>query len=166
MIVRTLLLLRHAKSDYPAGVPDRDRPLAPRGERDADAAGAWLAAAYPRIDEVVVSPALRAQHTWARVASRVQASTVRTDPRVYDDWGSALRDVMAGLSDDASIALLVGHNPGIEEFAAALGEGGDPTARARLRTKYPTSGIAVLLVPGSWADPGAVELAAFAVPRG
>lgn len=166
MIVRTLLLLRHAKSDYPAGVADRDRPLAPRGERDADAAGAWLEAAYPRIDEVVVSPALRAQQTWARVASRVHSSTAREDPRIYDDWGSALHDVMAGLSDDASIAMLVGHNPGIEEFALSLAERGDQSARARLMAKYPTSGIAVLLVPGSWARPGAVELAAFAVPRG
>ncbi len=164
--MRTLLLMRHAKSDYPAGVPDHDRPLAPRGERDADAAATWMAAVFPRLDEVAVSPARRAQQTWARVAARVQASAVREDSRIYEDWGSGLRDVMAGLSDDASIAMLVGHNPGIEEFALSLGERGDPSARARLMAKYPTSGIAVLLVPGSWARPGAVELAAFAVPRG
>jgi hypothetical protein len=36
---RTLLLLRHAKSDYPQGVVDHDRPLAPRGEREAGLAG-------------------------------------------------------------------------------------------------------------------------------
>lgn len=164
--MRTLLLMRHAKSDYPAGVPDRDRPLAPRGERDADAAAAWIAAAYPRLDEVAVSPARRAQQTWARVAARVDARTVREDPRIYEEWGSGLRDVMAAFSPDASITLVVGHNPGIEEFALSVAQGGDASARARLMTKYPTSGITVLLVPGAWDRPGAVELAAFAVPRG
>lgn len=164
--MRTLLLMRHAKSDYPAGVSDHDRPLAPRGERDAEAAAAWIAAAYPRLDEVAVSPARRAQQSWARVASRVEAGTVREDARIYEDWGSGLREVMAAFSEASSIALVVGHNPGIEEFALSLSQGGDPSARARLMTKYPTSGIAVLLVPGSWARPGDVELALFAVPRG
>lgn len=164
--MRTLLLMRHAKSDYPAGVPDHDRPLAPRGERDADAAASWIASAYPRLDEVAVSPARRAQQTWARVARHVDARRVREDPRIYEDWGSALRDVMAAFSEEASIALVVGHNPGIEEFAVTLSQGGDPSARTRLLTKYPTSGIAVLLVPGSWERPGDVQLAMFAVPRG
>lgn len=164
--MRTLLLMRHAKSDYPAGVPDHDRPLAPRGERDADAAATWMAAAFPRLDEVAVSPARRAQQTWARVAARVQAGTVREDARIYEDWGSRLRDVVAAFAEEVSLALVVGHNPGIEEFALTLSQGGDPSARARLMAKYPTSAITVLLVPGSWKRPGAVELAAFAVPRG
>ena len=164
--MRTLLLMRHAKSDYPDGVADHDRPLAPRGERDAEAAAEWLAAAYPWMDEVAVSPARRARQTWARVAARVDAGMVREDARIYDGWGSGLRHVMAALSEDASIAMLVGHNPGIESLALTLGQDGDSIARARLMSKYPTSGIAVLLVPGTWERPGAVELAAFAVPRG
>ncbi len=164
--MRTLLLMRHAKSDYPDGVPDHDRPLAPRGVRDAAAAGAWIAAAYPHIDEVVVSPARRTRQTWASVADRVRAATVREDSRIYEEWGSGLADVVATISDRASIALVMGHNPGIEDLVLTLSRGGDPSARARVRAKYPTSGIAVLLVPGPWARPGNVELAAFAVPRG
>lgn len=164
--MRTLLLMRHAKSDYPPGVPDVDRPLAPRGERDADAAGAWIAAAYPHIDEVVVSPARRARQTWAFVGARVRAGTVREDSRIYEEWGTGLADVVATISESASIALVIGHNPGIEECALTLGEGGDAAARARLLTKFPTSGIAALLVPGSWRRLGAAQLAVFAVPRG
>ena len=38
---RRLILLRHAKSDWP-DVPDRDRPLAKRGRRDAPKIGRWL----------------------------------------------------------------------------------------------------------------------------
>ena len=45
---RTLLLLRHAKSDYPAAVADHDRPLAPRGDREAALAGDWLRATRAR----------------------------------------------------------------------------------------------------------------------
>ena len=51
---RVLILLRHAKSDYPAAVADHDRPLAPRGEREAALAGEWLYGATPGavIDEI------------------------------------------------------------------------------------------------------------------
>ena len=50
---RTLLLMRHAKSDYPAGVIDHDRPLARRGIREAGLAGGWLRAHMPPIDGVL-----------------------------------------------------------------------------------------------------------------
>lgn len=162
----TLLLLRHAKSDYPVGVPDRERPLSERGRRDAVAAGQWLAAAYPRIDEVVVSPAARARETWAIVGGCLDAAVVREDARIYDDWGSALGEVVGSVSPGALTALVVGHNPGIEEYAASLALGGDSVARGRMSRKYPTSAIAVLQFDGPWAAPRAGRLAAFAVPRG
>src|ERR1700682_4714692 len=50
---RTLLLLRHAKSAYPLGAADHDRPLAPRGIREAELAGAWLRAHAAAVDRVV-----------------------------------------------------------------------------------------------------------------
>ena len=56
---RTLLLMRHAKSSYPPGVADHDRPLAPRGVRQAGLAGAWLRANVPGIDEVLCFTATR-----------------------------------------------------------------------------------------------------------
>ena len=54
---RTLVLLRHAKSAYPDGVADHDRPLAPRGKREAGLAGDWLRANLPTIDAVLCSTA-------------------------------------------------------------------------------------------------------------
>ncbi len=62
----TLLLMRHAKSEYPAGVADHDRPLAPRGVREAALAGDWLRANVPAIDSVLCSTATRARQTLAR----------------------------------------------------------------------------------------------------
>jgi phosphohistidine phosphatase len=164
--VKTLILMRHAKSDYPDGVPDFDRPLAPRGERDADAAGIWLAAAFPIIDEVVVSPARRARDTWARCAPHLDARDVREDRRIYDDWGSCLPDVVAGIHAGAETALIVGHNPGIEEYAERLAAAGDSAARARMMRKFPTCGIAVIGMHADAAGGDSSLLHAFAVPRG
>src|SRR3954467_9521492 len=63
---RTLLLLRHAKSDYPTGVADHERPLAPRGEREARLAGDWLRAHAPAVDAVLCSSATRTRETLVR----------------------------------------------------------------------------------------------------
>src|SRR6202035_2354332 len=63
---RTLVLLRHAKSAYPAVVADHERPLAPRGEREAGLAGDWLRAHLPAIDAVLCSTATRTRETLAR----------------------------------------------------------------------------------------------------
>jgi phosphohistidine phosphatase len=59
----TLVLLRHAKAAYPSGVADHDRPLAPRGIREAELAGDWLRANLPTIDEVLCSTATRTRQT-------------------------------------------------------------------------------------------------------
>ncbi len=164
--MKTLILMRHAKSDYPDDVPDIDRPLAVRGERDAAAAGVWLAAAFPVIDEVVVSPARRARDTWARCAPRLDAREVREDSRIYDHWGSCLPDVVAAIHPGAETALIIGHNPGIEEYAERLAGAEDSAARARMKRKFPTSGIAIIGIRADQWLPDAAGLVAFAVPRG
>ncbi|MGA0091244.1 MAG: SixA phosphatase family protein [Candidatus Nanopelagicales bacterium] len=164
--MRTLLLLRHAKSDYPPGVADRERPLSARGERDAAAAAQWLRAAFPVIDEAVVSPATRALQTWSSVEMAVGVLSMRIDPRVYDDWGAHLLTVVEGLSAASRTALIIGHNPGIEELALELSGSAPSEARARLLDKYPTCGIAVIRFPGEWSDQSSAELVMFSVPRG
>jgi phosphohistidine phosphatase len=164
--VRTLVLIRHAKSDYPGGVADADRPLSARGERDAAAAAQWLAAAYPVVDEVAVSPARRAQQTWSVIGAAVDATTVRTDPRVYEDWGVELRRVVAELNPASESAIIVGHNPGIEDLAATLAGRALTSAKARMTHKYPTSGIAIVNIEGAWSEPTSTRLSVFAVPRG
>ena len=63
--VRTLVLLRHGKSAYPPDVGDHDRPLAPRGVREAGLAGDWLRANVPAVDAVLCSTATRTRETLA-----------------------------------------------------------------------------------------------------
>src|SRR5690349_19664904 len=72
---RRLVLLRHAKSEWPEGVPDHKRPLTARGRRDATAAGRWLRAHLDDLghglDAVACSPAQRTRETWALVAAEL-----------------------------------------------------------------------------------------------
>ena len=56
------MLLRHAKSDWP-DVPDRDRPLAKRGQRDAPVIGRWLHDYGYQPEIVICSAALRTRET-------------------------------------------------------------------------------------------------------
>jgi phosphohistidine phosphatase len=73
-MTRTLILLRHAKSAWPADTADAARPLAARGLRDAPAVGRWLQANAPEIDQVVCSPADRAAQTWDLAAVELDAT--------------------------------------------------------------------------------------------
>src|SRR6266508_2394367 len=95
---RTLVVVRHAKSDWTHPVPDEERPLAERGRRDAPATGRWLAEHVGDLDLVVCSPARRARETW-RLASAELARKppVRLDERVYAAGPGRLLTVLAGL---------------------------------------------------------------------
>ena len=93
---RTLLLLRHAKSDYPDGVGDHARPLAPRGVREAALAGDWLRANAPRVDAVLCSSATRTRQTLERTG--IEAPTEYLD-RLYDSTPGITLDVINGVDE-------------------------------------------------------------------
>jgi len=163
---RTLILLRHGKSAYPAGVGDHERPLAARGEREAALAGAWIGQHLPQVDRIVSSTAQRTRQTAA--ASGVRAPLTLIDD-IYEAYPDELLDVVKAFEPAEHTVLLVGHAPGLPGLAEDLaGPGSDPSALSRLRSKYPTSAVAVLSVDGDWADvgrDGATQLNDFVVPR-
>lgn len=170
MARRTLIVLRHAKSDYPPGVADHERPLNARGRRDAPAAGRWLAESGLRIDRAVVSTAERTRQTWALAAGQLgEPVATGFDERIYlADWGTLLQ-VVADCPDDVETLILVGHNPGCEDLAAGLaGPGSHAEAMQSMAVKYPTSALAVLVLTDSWSRlrPGGAVLREFVVPRG
>ena len=155
---RTLILLRHGKSDWSGGEPDRARPLATRGRRQAADAGRWLAANIDHLDLAVVSPAERAQRTWELASAELPTPPpVRDEERVYGASASELLDVIVNLPDDASTVVLVGHNPGFEDLVATLG------GRWVLMK---TSGLAVITMRGPWstASDATADLIAFGRP--
>jgi phosphohistidine phosphatase len=156
---RTLVILRHAKSDWPEGVPDDERPLAKRGRRNAPAAGRWLRDQVDRIDLAVSSPAVRARETWELAAEELTpAPRVVEDERVYAAPADTLLSVVQAFPDDAATVVLVGHNPGLQDLVELLsGE----------VCELKTSAIAVLSWSGMWLDaaPGVAALDAHARPR-
>jgi phosphohistidine phosphatase len=157
---RRLVILRHAKSAWPDGVPDAERPLNARGRRDAPAAGRWLRERVEHVEAVVCSPAVRTRQTWNLVAAVLGGPpTPVFDERVYDATAAELLTVVTELPDDAGQAVLVGHNPGVTDLVALL-TGESPRMR--------TSAVAVLELARSWEDtvPGGAALVAHATPRG
>lgn len=141
---RTLILLRHAKSDWSGTSPDIDRPLAERGRAQAPLAGRWLADHVGRIDLAVVSLATRARETWELVSAQLApVPPARFDDRVYAASAGRLLDVVLEVPDDVHTVLLVGHNPGMEQLASFLaGEG----------LIMRTAGMTVFGVQGRWSE--------------
>jgi phosphohistidine phosphatase len=163
---RTLLLLRHAKSAYPDGVPDHQRPLAERGLREAALAGDWLRANMPAIDAVLCSTATRARETLQR--SGIDAP-VRYVDGLYGATAGTVIEEINRVSDDVNTLLVVGHEPTTSEVAIILAgaDGTDTAALEQISEKYPTSSIAVLRIDGGWkqVEPGSAALVDFHVPR-
>ena len=143
----TLLMLRHAKSDWTSdyGGDDLDRPLAARGRRSAKAVGRFITAAGQVPEVILVSPALRARQTVdvAR-ASGPWASEVRLDSRLYGT-AADLIEAVRGLEDSVHLAMIVGHEPAWSEGAARLTNG---TA-----FQLPTASVLRLdFEVGTWAE--------------
>lgn len=157
--------MRHAKSDYPAGVADHDRPLAPRGIREGALAGDWLRANIPAIEAVLCSSAARTRQTLARTG--IDAPAVFSD-RLYGASPGEMIAAINGVDDAVETLLVIGHEPTVSEVALGLaGTDSDRNAIQRIAAKFPTSGIATLRVPGPWAalELGGAELMTFHVPR-
>ena len=164
--MKLLTLLRHAKSvQDPTFAIDRERPLAPRGREDAPIIGRMMARASLAPDLLVSSPALRARQTAELVARAAGYSgKVHTVEAIYLGDATDLMEVVLALPDEATHALLVGHNPGFEEFAALLL--GVPLGASGLR--LPTAAAAHFELPNdSWAatEAGRGSLQWLVIPR-
>lgn len=149
-----LILLRHAKSAWPLGVADRDRPLAKRGLADAPRFAAFCAVHQIAADAVVISPARRTQETWQLVAQTIGGAP-RVDDRVYAASWWSLLDVVKGFPESVTTAVIVGHNPGLEDLAAQLANpASDKSAWHSLQRKFPTCAAAFLDADVQWSQWG------------
>ncbi|MFJ8387683.1 SixA phosphatase family protein [Streptomyces sp. NPDC094438] len=168
--LRRLVVLRHAKSAWPDGVADHERPLAARGRRDAPAAGRLLCGTDCLPDLVLCSTAVRARETCElAVAEWGSPPSVRHEPRLYAADAAALLDVVRQIPYEIETLLVIGHNPGLADLVLTLAGEGLGDALDRLGTKFPTCAVAVLAWHGhTWRDleAGAAVLTDLAVPRG
>jgi phosphohistidine phosphatase len=158
MAEHTLIVLRHAKSDWSGGESDARRPLAKRGQKQAPEAGRWLAANAGPIDLAVVSPATRARSTWDLAAAELDVPPdTREDERVYAASSRELLDVVREIDERHGTIVLVGHNPGVEDLVEHL---------TGQWVSMVTSALAVVDLPGPWAGvaPGSGTLRASGRP--
>ena len=154
--MKTLTLLRHAKSTWNDPVErDFDRPLNGRGRRAAARIGQWIGDDGATFDHVRASPAVRVRQTIEGVEDGLRRSLAPIfDPRIYLASGMTLLDIVQGF-EPAATALLIGHNPGLEDLLLLLTADADPL-RGEVEIKYPTATLAVLdLDIAAWRDAGA-----------
>jgi phosphohistidine phosphatase len=167
--MKTLLLLRHAKSswDNPGG-RDFDRPLAPRGRRSAPLIGGHLRDRQLLPDLVLCSTARRARETYDLVVPAVGGAAIQFEQALYLAPPATLLRLVRATPPAVERLLVVGHTPGLQQFAVELAGAGDASARERLQAKFPTAGLAILVFQAAdWSEiaPGAGRLESFVVPN-
>ena len=168
--MRRLILLRHAKSDWStAGLPDRERSLAPRGRESAPKVGAYMARHGLAPDLVMCSTAVRARQTWELAAKAfAEPPPVSLEERLYEVGAETILEVIKATRRNVHVLLVVGHNPGLRDLAELLIATGDVEARQRLLEKFPTASLAVIDFPvDDWArlHPQAGRLDRFVAAR-
>lgn len=142
-----LLLLRHAKSSWDEPeLPDRERPLAPRGRRAAAALGARMARRRLRIDRVLCSPARRTRETLALLALGPTVPVSFAEP-LYLASARTLLARLRRLPPRVRTVLVVGHDPGLEHLVHELAKDGRPKALQRLAQGFKTGALAELRIP-------------------
>jgi phosphohistidine phosphatase len=162
-----LHLLRHAKSSWDdPSLSDRDRPLAPRGRKAAKRIAGWAASHDVRPQVVACSSAVRARQTLEYVLPGLGQPQVSTEGSLYAASAGTLLTRVQALPDEVEEAMLIGHNPGLQELVLLLAEQGE--LRDRAAAKLPTGALATLEADTrGWSEiePGQMRLSSFVVPR-
>lgn len=161
----TLILIRHAKSDWgDPGLHDHDRPLNARGRDAAPRIGAWLDRQDLAPRTVLCSTARRTRDTWAAIARKLDTAP---DPiltrEIYEAHPAAILDAIRGCT--GTPLAVIGHNPGIGSLANALCD--TPPDHPGFAS-YPTGATTVLHFDApSWdrIAAGQGRVIGFTVPR-
>lgn len=161
LTMKTLYILRHAKSSWSDPVlADFDRPLNDRGNAAAPFMGRLMSESGFSPEVILASPAERAKQTALLVKNAGKlAAKIKFEERIYEASPQTLRQVISGLEQTISSAMLIGHNPGMEGFIRYL------TNEAQ---RMPTAALAIIDLPADkWerADPGSGSLRRIIRPK-
>lgn len=168
--MKTLLLMRHAKSDWSnADLGDRERPLNARGVKAAAAMARHIRANDLRPDLILCSPALRAEQTLAALFAELGSEPeVLHEEKLYLAGPATLLSLLRAHGGSAERVMVIGHNPGLQNFALDLVGKGKEEDWGELGIKFPTAALAVITFDiDSWAEaaPRRGSLASFVRPR-
>lgn len=158
--MKTLIVMRHAKSDWSsAGTADVDRTLNKRGRASAKAIGDWLSVGGYAPDLVLCSSAQRTAETWENMGLSAEIHYLR---QLYLAAPSTILDTLRAVQGNC--VLVLAHNPGIAAFAEAIAAAAPDHDRFY---DYPTAATLVAEFDGDWSElaPGKAIARAFTVPR-
>ncbi len=166
--MRTLLLMRHAKSDWAQlGLTDFDRPLNDRGQKAARRMGLWMKEARVQPDWVICSSACRAQQTLdgLREPLSMPDTQIQHEARAYLAAPDTLLSLLADCPHDKAHVLLIGHNPGLEELLTHLC--GNTVPLSKTGKLMPTATLAQIALDDDWhhLDSGSGRLIEIVRPR-
>jgi phosphohistidine phosphatase len=153
---RSLLIMRHGKSDWNTGSQsDFERPLAKRGLKAVKCIGKWLIQQKFTPDHIISSPANRAQQTAIGICRKLKLdeSSITWEPRIYAADMQTLIDVLAACPSEKQKVMLIGHNPGLEMLVCYLA--GETFETSQGHNPMPTAALASLDMPDNWEDLGA-----------
>ncbi|MGN7610573.1 SixA phosphatase family protein [Magnetococcales bacterium HHB-1] len=170
-MARQLIILRHAKSAWNTDAPtDFDRPLAPRGLKAAPKMGRWMKKKNMIPDLTISSPAERARQTvtlasQAMGLSNKKIAKIKWDLRIYGADTEDFLEILGGIPQTVNRAMLVGHNPGLEDLVSYLVDVQMDGYDALITMK--TATVAQLRMPKDWQSlsRGCAELIRLQHPR-
>jgi phosphohistidine phosphatase len=166
--MHTLYLLRHAKSSWAdQGLPDHERPLAPRGRRDGTRIANHLVRLGIEPGLVLCSSAERTRETLELLRPALGATAaVRVEEDLYAASCERLLERIRALPEAVASLLVIGHNPGLQQLGLFLASTG--AELERLEAKFPTAALATLTIPDTtWSRLSKADavLAAYVVPK-
>ncbi len=141
--MKTLILVRHAKSDWPENTDDFDRPLSDKGLEDAVKMSKFLKDHHINIDTMISSPAVRALNT-CKIFNQQYETEISTDQKLYNPLESNFSIVVQDLDDHLDAVAMFSHNNGISNFANSMSDN---------ILMFPTCGVAGFQIDtDSWSD--------------
>lgn len=160
-MTRTLILMRHAKSSWDDPMlDDHDRPLNKRGRASAKAMGHWLRSSGYLPDTAVSSSSERTGQTFLHLDLDVP---VHFTQALYHAGPEMMMNILR--QQTSGTVLMLGHNPGIADFAHRLVVA--PPQHPRF-SDYPTCATTLIRFDAnSWNDIGwrSGQPIDFAIPR-
>ncbi len=141
--MKTLILVRHAKSDWPENTDDFDRPLAERGLEDAVKMSKFLKDNNIEIQKFISSPAVRALNT-CKIFNQTYDIEIDTNQKLYNPSERNFESVIYDLENDVNSVAMFSHNNGISNFANSMSDD---------VFMFPTCGVAGFQIEtDSWSD--------------
>lgn len=147
--MRKLVILRHAKSSWSMpGMDDFDRPLNERGTRDTPRMAKWLKEQHLIPQQVLCSPAVRTTETLALLCDTIAMEPpTHFDDALYLASSDTILKKVSQLPDDAEVAMVVAHNPGLHDTALNLLSPIERSSAGDMRAAFPTAACAVISLP-------------------